>query len=168
MSIRGGYKTITITQLGNLLHALKTGQITWLAARVWCAGLEMIAIREAATRCQRLQRRPRRKAIPVRFSRTELAELTRLSPRAIGFALGQLRRLGLAEFQTASIAVANTSVLLEVVWVNFRPLGLGSELKRAGGRALSLRSRPPAAKMSFDIPFVPSGCMGLNFRQHAG
>ena len=50
MSIRGGYKTITITQLGNLLHALKTGEITWLAARVWFAGLEMVAIREAAAR----------------------------------------------------------------------------------------------------------------------
>lgn len=149
MSIRGGYKTITITQLGNLLHALKTGQITWLAARVWFAGLEMVAIREAAARCQRLQRRTRRKAIPVRFSRAELAELTRLTPRAIGFALGQLRRLALAEFKTTSIAIANT------------PLPQADEVieELAGGRSFNRPVPVPRPVLRF-LAVQPTAALG--------
>ncbi len=107
MSIKGGYKTITITQLGNLLHALRTGKITWLAARAWFAGLEMTAIREAATRCRRLQGAIRPKTVPPRYTKTELAALTGLNPRAIANALGQLRGYGLAEFTTNRILVPN-------------------------------------------------------------
>ena len=149
MSIRGGYKTITITQLGNLLHALKTGQITWLAVRVWFAGLEMVAIREAAARCQRLQKRIRRKATPVRFSRAELAELTRLTPRAIGFALGQLRRLALAEFKTASIAVGNT------------PLPQADEVieELAGGRSVNRPVPVPRPLLRF-LAVQPTAALG--------
>jgi hypothetical protein len=55
-----------------------------------------------------------------------------------------------------------------VVWVNWDVFWLRSEVKRAGGRALSLSSRPPAAKGSFDVRFSPSGFMGSDFRQHAG
>ena len=107
MLVQGGYKTITISQLGNLLHALQARKITWLAARTWFAGLEMVAIREAANRCRRLQSGPRRKPITPCYTRGELTELTGLNSRAIAQALKELRDAGLGEFTTARICVGN-------------------------------------------------------------
>ena len=75
-----GYKTITPIQIGNLLHILAAGDITWITARVWFACLEMVAIREAAQRVRRLTR-DKRQVEPL-FKRTELMELTGLNVRA--------------------------------------------------------------------------------------
>lgn len=47
------YKTITPIQIGNLLHALAARRITWTAARVWLACVEMVAIRETNDVCCR-------------------------------------------------------------------------------------------------------------------
>ena len=167
MSIRGGYKTITITQLGNLFHALKSGEITWLAARTWFAGLEMVAIREAAARCRRFQRGARRKATPVRFSRVELSELTGLTPRAIAHALGQLRVCGLAEFTTARIVMGNSPV----------PKALEFIQELSGGRSVNrpvpvprsvlrfLASQPTAALGKVMLGYV---CRGLSIARSGG
>ena len=45
MNIPGGYHPLTVTQLGNVLHAIVAGQLTWAGARVWFACAEMMAIR---------------------------------------------------------------------------------------------------------------------------
>ena len=47
-------------------------------------------------------------------------------------------------------------------------LGLGSELKLAGGRALSLSSRPPAVEGSLRLRSVLAGFIRSDFREHAG
>jgi hypothetical protein len=47
-------------------------------------------------------------------------------------------------------------------------LGHRSKLKLAGGRALSLSSRPPAAKGSLDFRSGPARFSPSDFRQHAG
>ena len=100
-----GYKTILPIQIGNLLYALAERKITWSAARVWFACLEMVAIREAAQRVRR-QRRDMRKVSPE-YTRVELMELTGLNSRAIGKALAALRTRGLIEFSTKSIRVVD-------------------------------------------------------------
>jgi len=81
-----GYKTITPTPIGNLIHALAARRVPWLAARVWFACLEMLAIREAAARVRR-QRRDTRKILPA-FQRAEICEFTGLGTRAVARALG--------------------------------------------------------------------------------
>ena len=103
-----GYKTITPIQIGNLLHSLATGSVTWSTARVWFAALEMVAIREAASRVRR-QRRDKRQVEPE-YRRTELSKLTGLSARAIGKAVSALRQTGLAILTTRAIEVVNDSM----------------------------------------------------------
>ncbi len=146
---------------------LKSGEVTWLAARTWFAGLEMVAIREAAARCQRLQRGARRKSNPVRFSRVELAGLTGLTPRAIAYALGQLRGCGVAEFATASIVIGSN------------PLPKAQEFiqELSGGRSVNrpvpvprpvlrfLASQPAAALGKVMLGYI---CRGLSIARSGG
>ena len=53
---------------------------------------------------------------------------------------------------------------LGVVWVILSLYWVRSELKRAGGRALSLSSRPPAVKGSLDLRILLFGFMRSDFR----
>ncbi len=101
-----GYKTITPIQIGNLLHALAAGQVTWVTARVWFACLEMVAIREAAQRVRCLRRDTRR--VESDFKRSELVELTGLSARAVGKAVAAIQRCGLASLTPKAITVADS------------------------------------------------------------
>ena len=103
-----GYKTITPIQIGNLLHSLAMGSITWSTARVWFAALEMVAIREAAGRVRR-KRRDKRQVEPE-YRRTELSKLTGLSARAISKAVSDLGHTGLAILTTRAIEVVNHSM----------------------------------------------------------
>lgn len=101
-----GYKTITPIQIGNLLHALAAGQVTWVTARVWFACLELVAIREAAQRVRCLKRDKRR--VEPQFKRTELVELTGLNARAVGKAVAAIQRCGLASLAAKAITVADS------------------------------------------------------------
>ena len=103
-----GYKTITPIQIGNLLHSLATGAITWSTARVWFAALEMVAIREAAGRVRRLKRDKR--LVEPEYRRTELSKLTGLGARAIGKSVNSLRQTGLAILTPRAIEVVNHSM----------------------------------------------------------
>lgn len=99
-----GYKTLTPIQLGNLLHALYARQLTWLAARVWLACVELVAIREAAKRVRRLRRD--RRVVQSEFQRSELETLTGLNTRSVARALGRLQRLELVEFKATAVALS--------------------------------------------------------------
>lgn len=96
-----GYKTVTPTQLGNLLHAVQSGAIAWSGARVWFACLEMVAIREAVRRMRRKCRRS--KATVPDYTLDEVVLRTDLAPRVARRALLQLRRLGLVTFASCAI-----------------------------------------------------------------
>ncbi len=102
------YKTITPIQIGNLLHILAAGEITWMTARVWFACLEMVAIREAAQRVRRLKQDKRR--VEPHFKRSELMELTGLNARAVGKAAAAIRRCGLASLAPKAITVADSAM----------------------------------------------------------
>jgi len=104
-----GYKTLTPNQIGTLLHALSTRQITWTAARVWCACVEMQAIREAAGRVRR-QRRDKRSLQPE-YHREELVEMTGLNRRMVARALAKLEALDLVHFRSESIHLLEAPML---------------------------------------------------------
>ena len=99
-----GYKTLTPIQLGNLLHGLAARQLPWLAARVWLACVELVAIRDAAKRVRRLRRD--RRVVASDFQRTELEAMTGLNARSVARALGCLRRIGLVEFNATAVALS--------------------------------------------------------------
>lgn len=99
-----GYKTLTPIQLGNLLHALAARQLPWLAARVWLACVELVAIREAAQRVRRLRRD--RRVVQSDFQRAELEALTGLNARSVTRALGLLQRNGLIEFKATAVKLS--------------------------------------------------------------
>jgi len=96
-----GYKTLTPNQIGTLLHALAARQIPWTAARVWCACVEMQAIREAAGRVRR-QRRDKR-ALQPEYRREELVELTGLNRRMVARGLTQLETFDFVHFRSEAI-----------------------------------------------------------------
>lgn len=95
-------------QIGNLLHSLATGSITWSTARVWFAAVEMVAIRDAAGRVRCLRRDKRQ--VEPEYRRTELSKLTGLSARAIGKSVNSLRQTGLAILTTRAIEIVNHSM----------------------------------------------------------
>ena len=101
-----GHKTLTPTQIGNLLHSLATRQVPWRAARVWFACVEMVAIRETAARVRRHRRDFRR--VDSDFTRDELVESTGLNARSMGRALGCLQRRGLLSFTARTITVGDS------------------------------------------------------------
>ncbi|MBN9688988.1 MAG: hypothetical protein J0M24_02025 [Verrucomicrobia bacterium] len=113
-----GYKTVTPIQLGNLLHALKTGAIPWSGARVWFACLEMVAIREAARRSVPVRRN--RSAPTPDFSLDEVVARTALAPRVARRSVGRLQRLGLlilskTEILFPSDPLPEASTLIEAI-----------------------------------------------------
>jgi len=101
-----GHKTLTPTQIGNLLHALATRQVPWRAARVWFACVETMAIRETAGQVRRQRRDFRR--VDSDFTRGELVESTGLNARSVGRALGCLQRRGLLSFTAKTITVGDS------------------------------------------------------------
>jgi hypothetical protein len=104
-----GYKTLTPNQIGTLLHALSTRQITWTAARVWCACVEMQAIREAAGRVRR--RRRDKRPLQPEFRREELVEMTGLSRRMVARGLTQLETFDIVHFRSESIHLLEAPML---------------------------------------------------------
>lgn len=96
-----GYKTVTPIQLGNLLHALKTGAIAWSGARVWFACLEMVAIREAARRSAPARRN--RPVPPPDFTLDEVVTRAGLAPRVTRRTVGRLEQLGLLTLSKTAI-----------------------------------------------------------------
>lgn len=100
-----GYKTVTPIQLGNLLHALKTGAIAWSGARVWFACLEMVAIREAARRSAPARRN---RSVPTPdFTLDEIVARTGLAPRVTRRTVGRLEQLGLLAISKTAIHFAS-------------------------------------------------------------
>lgn len=113
-----GYKTVTPIQLGNLLHALKTGAIPWSGARVWFACLEMVAIREAARRS--VPARRNRSAPTPDFTLDEIVARTGLAPRVARRTVGRLQRLGLVTLSRTEILfpsdpIPEASTLIEAI-----------------------------------------------------
>lgn len=113
-----GYKTVTPIQLGNLLHALKTGALPWSGARVWFACLEMVAIREAARRSAPVRRS--RSAPTPDFTLDEIVARTGLAPRVARRTVGRLQRLGLLTLSQTEILLLSdplpeASTLIEAI-----------------------------------------------------
>ena len=113
-----GYKTVTPIQLGNLLHALKTGALPWSGARVWFACLEMVAIREAARRSAPVRRN--RSAPTPDFTLDEVVARTGLAPRVARRTVGRLQRLGLLTLSRTQVLfpsdpLPEASTLIEAI-----------------------------------------------------
>jgi len=89
---RGGYKTITVVQLCNVLAAYNAGRISLRAVRVYFAAFAMVAIREAASRSR--QGREDSKEL-ARYRRRELSRLTGLDEPECGKQVRALARAGL-------------------------------------------------------------------------
>jgi hypothetical protein len=104
-----GYKIVTPIQLGNLLHALKTGALPWSGARVWFACLEMVAIREAARRSAPVRRN--RSAPTPDFTLDEIVARTGLAPRVARRTVGRLQRLGLLTLSKMGILFPSEPLL---------------------------------------------------------
>ena len=160
-----GYKTITPIQIGNLLHALAAGQVTWVTARVWFACLEMVAIREAAQRVRHLKRDKRR--IEPHFKRTELMELTGLNSRSVGKAVAAIQRCGLASLTPKAITV--TELPMPEAGETIRTLAGGRSPKRPipVPRALLrfLARQPKAGLGKVTLGYV---CRGLSIERQGG
>ena len=103
-----GYKTVTPTQLCNVLAAQKNGLINFKAARVFFACLELAAIREAAGRQRAAARCRTEKSRGVRYRIEELERVTGLSPRSIKKQLAALEAAGVLLFGETCISLTNT------------------------------------------------------------
>ena len=160
-----GYKTLTPTQIGNLLQGLAARQVPWLASRVWCACVEMMAIREAARRVRRQRRDSRR--ILSDFKRSELMELTGLNARAVSRALGILQRHGLVSFTATAIGV--TEVPMTEAMETIRALSGGRSARRPipvpRGLLRFLAGQPSAALGKVMLGYV---CRGLSLDREGG
>lgn len=102
--MRSGYKCVTPVQLANIVQALHEGRINHHAFRVWFAGLEMTAIREAARRVRR-----RKGETTARFDRyriEELAQLTGLEAHSVRRAVRVLTAAGVMHFGEHEIVVS--------------------------------------------------------------
>ena len=102
---QGGYKTLTITQLANVLAALNVGRISFRALRIYFAALTAVAAREAADR-SRLKAKPR----PSRFL---IGELARTCGCPVGRVRGELRaleRAGLLWFSESLISLSTAAL----------------------------------------------------------
>lgn len=104
---QGGYKTQTVTQIGNLLAAFNSGRISLRALRLYFAALAAVAAREAAER-SRNQRRGR--ARPPRFLFDELARLCGCPVQGVRRELRALERAGLLLFSEASITFTRSTL----------------------------------------------------------
>jgi len=142
-----GYKTITPIQLGNLLHALKTGALPWSGARVWFACQEMVAIREAARRS--VPARRNRSAPTPDFTLDEIVPRTGLAPRVARRTVGRLQRLGL-------LTLSQTEILFPS-----DPLPEASTLIEAisGGRS-PRRPIPLPRRLARHLAFSPDATAG--------
>ena len=160
-----GYKTVTPNQIGNLLHALTAGHVPWVAARVWFACLEMVAIRQAAQRVRRLRRDTRR--IEPDFKRSELVELTGLNSRAVGKAVAAIQRCGLASLTAKAITVADSP--MPEAGETIRTISGGRSARRPipVPRALLrfLARQPTAALGKAMLGYV---CRGLSIERQGG
>ncbi len=160
-----GYKTITPIRIGNLLHALTAGHVPWVAARVWFACLEMVAIREAAQRARRLRRDTRR--VEPEFKRSELVELTGLTIRAVGKAVAAIRRCGLASLTAKAITFADSP--MPEAGETIRTISGGRSPKRPipVPRALLrfLARQPKAGLGKVMLGYI---CRGLSIERHGG
>ncbi len=160
-----GYKTLTPNQIGNLLHALATRRVPWLAARVWAACVELVAIREAAQRVRRQRRDMRR--VQSDFQRSELSELTGLNARAVSRALGILQRHGLVAFTATAIGV--TEVPMPEAMETIRALSGGRSARRPipvpRGLLRFLAGQPSAALGKVMLGYV---CRGLSLDREGG
>lgn len=106
MCVQDGFRLVRANQLLAALAALNSGEISFRALRVYLAGLESLAIREAADR----SRRRAGNASP-RFHRSELAVRIGLGPEAsVARELSLLRKAGLFTFSETAIAVADGSL----------------------------------------------------------
>ena len=72
--MRSGYKTITPTQLANVLAALDVGTVGLRELRVYFACFALVAVREAARRYRR-----RRREAPKEQARYRLAEFQEIT-----------------------------------------------------------------------------------------
>jgi hypothetical protein len=96
--LHGGYKTQTVTQLGNLLTAFDNKQITFRGLRLYFAALAAVAAREAAERTS--DRRGRR---GVRYRTDELAAIAAMPVEQARRELRRLERAGLLHFNESAI-----------------------------------------------------------------
>lgn len=129
MQPRGGYKTITVVQLCNVLAAYNAGRISLRAVRVYFAAFAMVAIREAASRSR--QGREDSKEL-ARYRRRELSRLTGLDELECGKQVRALARAGLIRITETEVIPCRD------------PIGEGGELAEAlaGYRRSVLRPVP--------------------------
>ncbi len=112
--IRSGYKTITPTQLANVLQARKAGGISFAALRTYFACQAIVAIREAAERGQRKQgKKP--KALK-RYRTGELSQLTKLPDASVRRALRELERAGVLSFSESDIVIGRECLPGSEAW----------------------------------------------------
>ena len=160
-----GYKTITPIQIGNLLHALTAGHVPWVAARVWFACLEMVAIRETAQRVRRLRRDARR--VEPEFKRSELVDLTGLNARAVGKAVAAIQCCGLASLTAKAITVADSP--MPEAGETIRTLSCGRSPKRpipVPRALLRILAREPKAGLGkVMLGYI---CRGLSIDRRGG
>ena len=107
MCEKDGYKTVTPIQLCNILSAYDEKLISLIALRVYFGCLELIAIREAASRSSK--KKFKRGEQKVRFQKKELLRLVSdVSDKSISRALKELTKAGLLSFSESEILITET------------------------------------------------------------
>ena len=104
----GGYKTQTVTQIANLLHAYDEGRIEVRALRVYLAALCMKASREAAERSRTKQTKKGR--VTPQYKLLELSRLTGMPLTGIRKEIRSLKSASLMEFSASEITFTETSI----------------------------------------------------------
>lgn len=149
MQPRGGYKTITVVQLCNVLAAYDAGQISLRAVRVYFAAFAMVAIREAVGRSR--QGREDSKEL-ARYRRRELSRLTGLDEPECGKQVRALARAGLIRITETEVipcrdAIGEGNELAEAVAGYRRSVLRPVPVPRPILRFLSRTDRPALTKI---------------------
>ncbi len=109
MCLQGGYKTHTVTQIGNLIWCFNTKKISLRALRIYFACLVIVAAREAAKRSRRRDKTGARE-LPPRYLVQELARLTGCRSLYVRRELRLLERAGLLLFSETEIVFTKSQL----------------------------------------------------------
>ena len=123
MSIQGGYKTQTVSQVANVISAYDRGEISLSAVRVYFATLVSVASREAAKR-SKINNKTKQEVIP-RYLVKELSKTTGMTLRRVKKELLILKKLEILIFGESEIVFETSS----------RPGSFGLSESLAGNRS---------------------------------
>jgi hypothetical protein len=104
---QGGYKTQTVTQIGNLLAVFRRGQISLRATRLYFAALAAVSAREVAGRCRSSKGR---KQVGRSYQIAELARISGVPVVAVRKGLRSLERAGLLLYSESNITVTESAL----------------------------------------------------------